>query len=229
MPTKICKEFSKYAKSYKELNYVQKNIAYNLLNNIPYKPKNILDLGCGSGAIYELIDWEIEHFIGVDFSSSMCRLHPKNKNVTILNMDFNQDSTFTKLKEYKIDFIISNSALHWSSNLCKTVDMIYSLNADFALSIFTNNTFKNLHNILGIKSSLPSVKKIKKCFKKNTKFDKKEYIIEFNSTKELFRYIKKSGVSGGKRKLNYKETKNLINNYPYKSLDFEVLFIVGEK
>jgi len=41
----------------------------------------------------------------------------------------------------------------------------------------------------------------------------------------MFKYIKKSGVSGGEKKLSYKEIKKLINNYPLNYLEFEILVL----
>ena len=41
----------------------------------------------------------------------------------------------------------------------------------------------------------------------------------------MFRYIKKSGVSGARKVLSYKESKKLLNEYPVNYLEFEVVFI----
>jgi len=41
----------------------------------------------------------------------------------------------------------------------------------------------------------------------------------------MFRYIKKSGVSGGEKQLNYQQMKRLMENYPLNYLEFEVLFV----
>jgi len=38
---------------------------YEYLKNLDFKPKNILDLGCGNGSLCKAIDWEYEHFTGV--------------------------------------------------------------------------------------------------------------------------------------------------------------------
>jgi malonyl-CoA O-methyltransferase len=45
----------------------------------------------------------------------------------------------------------------------------------------------------------------------------------------MFRYIKKSGVSGGKKRLGYKEMKALMKHYPLDYLEFEVLFVEAER
>ena len=44
----------------------------------------------------------------------------------------------------------------------------------------------------------------------------------------MFRYIKKSGVSSGEKKLSYAETKQLMETYPLDHLEFEVLFVEAE-
>lgn len=49
----------------------------------------------------------------------------------------------------------------------------------------------------------------------------------FEDNLSKFRYIKKSGVSGGKRRLSVAQTKALIQNYPLEYLEFEVLFVWG--
>jgi len=44
----------------------------------------------------------------------------------------------------------------------------------------------------------------------------------------MFRYIKKSGVSGGEKQLSYKQIKHLMKAYPLDYLEFEVLFIKAD-
>jgi len=63
----------------------------------------------------------------------------------------------------------------------------------------------------------------KKYFEAN--FEVINYKLEFENTREMFRYIKKSGVSASRKVLNYKQTKELINNYPLNYLEFEVVYI----
>jgi malonyl-CoA O-methyltransferase len=41
----------------------------------------------------------------------------------------------------------------------------------------------------------------------------------------MFRYIKRSGVSGGKKQLLVKDIKRVVKNYPFDYLEFEVFFI----
>ena len=94
---KISSEFSKYAKEYNSYNIIQKKVIQKLLSNVPHKPKKILDLGCGSGALCKKIDWDYKHFIGVDFAAGMLELHPKSKNIECIYGDFNDKRIFENL------------------------------------------------------------------------------------------------------------------------------------
>jgi len=71
---KHIKEFSKNAATYQEHNIIQKEVARHLLNGIKSKPKTILDLGAGSGAISSQVDWSYKKFVAVDRSQKMCEL-----------------------------------------------------------------------------------------------------------------------------------------------------------
>jgi len=60
----------------------------------------------------------------------------------------------------------------------------------------------------------------------DAKFEVVQYKLEFDSTREMFRYIKKSGVSASRSVLTYKEAKKLMQEYPLNYLEFEVVFII---
>ena len=51
------------------------------------------------------------------------------------------------------------------------------------------------------------------------------YKLEFTSVREMFRYIKHSGVSGSRNLLSIKEMKQLMREYPINYLEFEVVFL----
>ena len=53
------------------------------------------------------------------------------------------------------------------------------------------------------------------------------YKLEFDSVRDMFKYIKQSGVSGSRSVLDYKQTKKLMNEYPVSYLEFEVVFITS--
>lgn len=227
---KISQEFSKYAESYSTYNIIQNKVIEHLLSRLPKtikKPQNILDMGCGNGSLCKKIDWKYKHFTGVDFAPGMLELHPKSKRIECIYGDFNDNTLFENLLTYNYDFIFSASALQWADNLDKVFANIKSLNAPIALAIFTSGTFKTLNKTANLKSILRSAKEVDKLQKKYFKanFEVVNYKLEFDNTREMFKYIKKSGVSGSRKALNYKQTKDLINNYPLNYLEFEVVFI----
>ncbi len=226
---KISSEFSKYASSYGSYNIIQDSVAKKLLSILAYEPKNILDLGCGSGAICKNIDWRYKHFTGIDFAAGMLEIHPKAKNIECIYGDFNDDRLFENLLTYQYEHIFSASALQWSQNLETTFRGIKLLKAPISLAIFTSGTFATLNKTAALNPLLRDAKTIKKLSDKyfDADFEIIKYSLEFESTREMFRYIKKSGVSGSRNLLSYKETKKLMQEYPLNYLEFEVAFITS--
>lgn len=226
---KISSEFSKYASEYGSYNVIQKRVVKKLLSKVKHQPEMILDLGCGNGTICKSIKWKYKHYIGVDFAPGMLELHPKSKNIECVYGDFNDDRLFENLLTYQYDHIFSASALQWAENLEKVFKHIYCLNAPISLAIFTSGTFNTLNQTAGLKPLLKSANEVKKIAKNyfDADFEVTQYKLEFESTREMFRYIKKSGVSGSRNVLSFKETKKLMDEYPLNYLEFEVLFITS--
>ena len=224
---KVSSEFSKYATHYGSHNVIQDKVASKLLSLVKSKPKRILDLGCGSGAICKKIDWDYKRFTGVDFAPGMLELHPKSKKIESIYGDFNDDTLFENLLTYRYDYILSASALQWSQNLESSFKHIRALDAPIALAIFTANTFKTLNETASLPPMLRNADEIDRLQKKyfEADFEVVNYKLEFDSVRDMFRYIKQSGVSGSRKALNYKETKKLMREYPLNYLEFEVAFI----
>ena len=193
-----------------------------------YKPNKILDLGCGTGDINSKIDWEYDKFIGVDSAQGMCERHPRSDKVIVLNENF-EDLDFQK-KMYSnapFDLIISSSALQWADDIEGLIKFISTLSSNIAFAIFTCNTFTEIYKMSGLETFLPNANELVKMVKKyfNIEYEVKKYKLDFEDNLSKFRYIKRSGVSGGRRKLTVTQTKKLIKDYPYNYLEFEVLFI----
>jgi len=224
---KISSEFSKHALTYDIYNVIQNKVIDKLLEYVKCKPQYILDLGCGSGSLCKKIDWKYKHFTGVDFAPGMLELHPKNKKIECIYGDFNDKTLFENLSTYKYDFIFSASALQWAEDLNVVFSNIKNLNAPVALAIFTSNTFKTLNETASIKPLLRTANEVKQLQKKyfDCDFEILNYKLEFESTRDMFKYIKKSGVSGSRKVLNYKQSKKLLKEYPLNYLEFEVVFI----
>ena len=221
-------EFSRHAHTYKRYSVIQDRVATQLLQLLRYKPKRILDLGCGRGALIERIDWEIEHFLGVDFAKNMLELHPKDRHIECIYADFDDSGLFEHLYIYDFDYILSASAMQWSSDIDRLFGNVAALNAnDYAFAIFCAGTFQTLHRTAGIDSPLRSSEEVLASANRHftCKHRIERYRLAFDDTLAMLRYIKRSGVSGNRAVLGYKETKELLRSYPLRYLEFEVLFI----
>ena len=224
---KVSSEFSKYATHYGSYNIIQQKVADKLLSFITSKPKNILDLGCGSGALAKKIRWKYNKLMAVDFAPGMLELHPKSKKIECIYGNFNDTNLFELLKGYNFDYILSASALQWADDMEETFKQLQTLHAPVALAVFTANTFETLYKTAGLEPLLINTNQLNALQKKyfNANFEVVRYKLEFENVREMFRYIKKSGVSASRNVLSYKEIKKLMQEYPLNYLEFEVAFI----
>ena len=223
---KIEKEFSRFAHEYGQYNVIQNKVAQKLVDDLKTEPKHILDLGCGNGTIAKKILWDYDKFTGVDFSQKMLDIHPKDEKIECKLGDFNEDKLFEELVKEKYDHVFSASSLQWASDLDTTLYQISQFNAPISLAIFTSNTFETLLKTAGIDSPLRGSDEVVYMLNQYFRCDIEivRYELTFKSIEEIFTYIKKSGVSGGRNELGYKQMKALMKNYPSMSLEFEVLF-----
>ena len=221
-------QFSKNAYRYDDYADVQKEVVRHLLASIVTTPQTILDLGCGSGAIFCNIPWKFTAFTGVDSAPKMCERHPKAPHVTIICEDFEADSLAAQLQP-PYDLLISSSALQWAQDIHRLIEKIALTCQEGAFAVFTDQTFQTIYEMSHIPKFLPEAKSLLKVFEKHftCKSELKTYRLFFDDNLSLFRSIKKSGVSGGKKYLTVSQTKDLIRHYPHDYLEFEVLFVWG--
>lgn len=226
----VCSEFSKYAKEYGTYNIIQSKVIDKLLSKVDWQPQTILDLGCGSGSLVQKIEWSYKKFTGVDFATGMLELHPRSEYIQCVHGDFNDAALFKRLEKERYDIVFSASALQWAQNLEEVFANIAALKTKVALAVFTSNTFKTLHKTASLPPLLRSKEEISSLAHKyfDATLENVEYRLEFEEKQEMFRYIKRSGVSGARGVLSYKQTKELIRTYPLSYLEFEVLFIVSK-
>ncbi|MGE0051970.1 MAG: methyltransferase [Arcobacter sp.] len=219
-------QFSKYANEYKNHNIIQQIVAKSLVRELKFQPKRILELGCGSGQVFNHISWEVEFYKAIDASSSMCELHPKADNIEVKCLNFDTDEFINEIKNDSYDIVLSSSALQWSNNLSRIIEQLSSITKEINAVLFTSNTFKTIQKITNTKSPILDEDSIKNAFSKffNCEFETILYKLEFDNKKDLFDYIKKSGVSGEKS-LSYSDSKKLYKEYPYNYLEFEVIFV----
>jgi len=223
----IKNQFSKHANKYNNFNIIQQLAAKALVRDIKNKPKNILEIGCGSGQVFKYISWNIDKYHALDFSLSMCKLHPQNDRINILCYDFDTKEFRDFLKDKTFDTIISSSAMQWSKDLPKLVETLHKSTSEINAVLFTSNTFKTIQKLTSKKSPILSKEEIKDGFSRyfNCEFEVHTYNLEFDNKKDLFNYIKNSGVSGSSNNLDFKEAKKLYKEYSLSYLEFELIFV----
>jgi malonyl-CoA O-methyltransferase len=98
-----------------------------------------------------------------------------------------------------------------------------------SLAIFTSGTFKTLYEAAKLPPILKSSDEVMEIANRHfsAQFEIVRYALEFDTVREMFRYIKRSGVSGGRRVLDFSQTKRLMECYPLNFLEFEVVFITS--
>lgn len=219
-------QFSKYAKEYKNYNIIQQIVAKSLVRELKFQPKRILELGCGSGQVYTHIFWDLDFYKAIDFSSSMCELHPKGENIEVKCFDFDTQEFLDEIKDNSYDIVLSSSALQWSKDLSKIIKHLSCITNEINAVLFTSNTFKTIQELTKTKSPILDENSIKEAFSKYFKceFETILYKLEFGNKKDLFDYIKKSGVSG-EASLDFKDAKKLYKEYNLNYLEFEVIFV----
>lgn len=222
---KVEDNFSKHANDYDDNNIIQRIVSRALVRELTAKPKKILELGCGSGQVFRQIDWEIEKYVAIDFASLMCDIHPKGNNIEVYQFDFDSSAFEHFLQNKKFDMVLSSSAMQWSKNIDKLLTNIFKVTNHFEGVLFTSNTFKSIYEITQEPSKILSLEDIKKAFEPyGATFEVFEYKLNFESKKELFAYIKNSGVQGD-GKLPFVKAKKLYQTYPHLYLEFEVVFV----
>lgn len=228
---KVQNEFSKYANRYNSHNIIQQIVSKALVREISSKPKRILELGSGSGQVFKNIDFDYDYYKAIDFSLTMCNIHPKKKNLDVVCLDFDSVNFYENIKNERYDLVLSSSALQWSQNLSKIITTLKDITNEINMVLFTSNTFKSVFDITKTKSPILDIETIKNAFNKSfkCKYEVISYKLKFNNKKDLFNYIKNSGVSGNSKPLSFKEAKNLYKNYNSNYLEFEVIFIKGKK
>jgi len=218
-------QFTKYAKDYDEFNIIQRIVSKALVREIQNNPKTILELGCGSGQIFREIDLDFLHYKAIDFSHTMCEIHPKAENLTVKCLDFDSEAFFDEIKNETYDLILSSSALQWSKKLPKILQHILPKTKQFRGVLFTSNTFKEIYEITKKPKTILSLEEIEEAFSPyGACFELFEYKLYFENKKELFDYIKNSGV-GGDNTLTFSEAKELYKKYHLDYLSFEVVFV----
>ena len=120
---KIMYSFNKKASSYDQYSLIQKEVAqrlYDRLSSIKIKPMSVLDIGCGTGHLSDMLFrlYPDANIICLDISFNMLQeSYKKNGNLSCIL----SDAENMPFKNKKFDLIVSSFTLHW----CDEVDKIF--------------------------------------------------------------------------------------------------------
>ncbi len=148
---KILDAFSSKYKTYDQYSIVQKEVSMRMmerLKSIKSSPKNILDIGCGTGFLSKLLakNFPDSNIICLDFSHEMiksCRSKNAKFNLVVA------DAEYLPFKANSFDLVISSFTLHWCTEIEKIFLDIYNiLNNDgfFMFSTVGPDTLIELRN-----------------------------------------------------------------------------------
>lgn len=148
---KIKQCFNKAAETYDAHSHIQHHTGCTLISSIKkiiQQANNILELGCGTGFISELLAKQIpfQHFEAVDIADQLlikARERLRYAGVTVYEKDFD---TLT-ITNHRYQLIFSNMSLQWSVAFKKTMQTIFQLLTEdglFACTLPLAGTFDEL-------------------------------------------------------------------------------------
>lgn len=149
----ICRNFSIAAATYDQGAGIQRKAARALIGRCPPVAENILEAGCGTGALTNLLasTYPAASIVAVDFSGDMLRVARANvvgRNVCFVEADLRKELAASP----QFDLIASNAALQWLADdldavlrrLCRRLTPSGSL----AFSYFGPDTYRELRDAL---------------------------------------------------------------------------------
>lgn len=219
------RQFGRHARGYERFRMIQGRVARALARKIPAGYERIVDLGCGSGGFLEAYERPFTSYLAVDASCEMLDRHPRIEGVECMAGDFNDPSLFERLAKRDFDLIVSSSALQWAEDLDWTLERIAALGRPVALTLFTAGTFAALHETAGTPSPIRGREETEALLRKHfdARIDVLRYRLYFKSVRAMLAYIRRSGVSGGRNLLGYRQVKRLMESYPLSYLEFEAV------
>jgi len=199
----IQSRFAKNLKNYNENAKIQKRMAERLLSFIKNRsPKKILEIGCGTGFLTELINKELDfkNYIALDIVEECAQYIGKiNPNITFISADIEE---FIKENSERYDLIISNASLQWVDDfegVINTLEERLNPNGELIFSTFGNENFREIYHTVGTTLKYYSINELREMFP-NSQVEPEIHIMAFESPKEVLKHLQLTGVNGIEQK-----------------------------
>ena len=147
----IRRRFERAAAAYDIFSVVQRGMAERLVERIEREPSSILDLGCGTGYLTELLSKRFPQaqIVAVDFAPAMIELARKRvPSARFLARDIEE----LEPEPDSYDLIVSNATIQWLTEPEQTLTRLagsLSAQGELQLATFGPRTFWELDQILG--------------------------------------------------------------------------------
>ncbi len=146
---KVKKSFNRSAKYYDHNCLLQFSVANNLIDLIKIQVRNfddVIDLGCGTGLITQLLKSKItsKKWYALDISDLSLQIASKRlKGAIVIESSFDN----IPLIDQSVDLIFANMSFHWSDDMFDTIQESHRIlrpDGLLAFSIPNNDSFKEI-------------------------------------------------------------------------------------
>lgn len=247
---RLIRSFDKAADSYDDYAIVQKQCGRDLLDMIPsVKDLQILELGTGTGnMIAPLLKMQPSEYTGVDISEKMLQVARKRCSKNAIKQTFHCCDIMNFLAENNntYDLIYSNATLQWIADkpaLFQQINKHMTSDGTFAFTLFSPKTFFELKNVLAdyfpekpalAADQFDSIEKVQQQLAASfdiVQTQRQIYLRRYDSIRELFQMMKKTGIQGNFRsdiRFTRKTLKEIeleyIRRYAFLKVEYHITF-----
>lgn len=187
---------------YEEHALIQKEMAEHLFSKLEKRYHSILELGCGIGTYTKFLfkNCAFVDYYAIDFVPEYQTVF-QYKFPQINFISFDMDKLNQLFPSYYFNLITSNASIQWSTNPKKLIHTCMKklcYNGTLALSFFGEKNYYEIKDIFNIGLDYFSEFDLNEIMNEYNVlyFHQEEKQLHFNTTIDIFRHIKKTGVGG---------------------------------